>query len=589
MRVKSELTSGYIVYAVSGTNIVSFAIDSRLADTKGLLGFTIERINMKTGIRNYMESYKTFPPSSDTVSNKSISSYDNPIQSFLWNDFTCDTATQYQYFFYPLKGKPDHLDRSECPVSIIIVTEALFSNAQHDVFFNRGVVSSQAYSRKFSNCSPIEIPDPELRQEAFKWLARDLETALLNFINNAQKGETLLGCFYEFYYKPVALAFKKANTRDVSIKLIVDAKNNEYTDKNGNLHTSTPRTENLETLQGVALPDYTIIKREARKNALQHNKFIVLLDKTGKAKEVWTGSVNMTLGGIFGQANVGHWIRDSEVATRYLNYWKLLSTDPGGKDNDSKPVKLKKNNDYKKAVTMLSSCSDTSKPDIPEGVSVIFSPQSDLSVLKMYATLFNQAKNLACITFPFGINSYFKKALEDNTPADQLSLLLLDKPDNFKSDIESFTKLGARQNVYQAWGAAIDNALYQWTKEVSTKDLGLNVFVPYIHAKIMLVDPLSDDPIIISGSANFSNASTIINDENMLLIRGNKRVADIYFTEFNRLFNHYYFRDIFENTEKQGHFNKNELFLFPDDSWIQKYELGTLKYKQVMIYTTMQL
>ena len=30
----------------------------------------------------------------------------------------------------------------------------------------------------------------------------------------------------------------------------------------------------------------------------------------------------------------------------------------------------------------------------------------------------------------------------------------------------------------------------------------------------------------------------------MLLIRGNTRVADIYMTEFDRIFRHFYFRDI---------------------------------------------
>jgi hypothetical protein len=581
MRVKSELTNGYVVYAVAGTNIVSFAIDFRLADTKGLLGFTIERIDIKTGNRNYMEGYKTFEKLTlDGAIEKPLNSYVHPIQSCIWNDFTCDTATQYQYLFYPLKGKPDQPDRSISPVSITITTESIFTNEQHDVFFNRGVASSQAYSRKFSNRSPFEISNPDVQKEAFQWLGRDLETAILCFINNAQNGETLLGCFYEFYYKPVALAFKKALTDGVSVRLIVDAKNNGYTDKKGEIHVSVPKMENLKTICETGIPDGAVIKREARKNALQHNKFIVLLDRSGKAKEVWTGSVNMTIGGIFGQANVGHWIRDSEVATRYLNYWKLLSTDPGARDTDNKAVALKKNSDYKKSVMKLSDTLTSSEPFISKGVSVVFSPQSDLSPLQTYAAMFNTAKNLACITFPFGINCYFKKALEYNTTADQLSLLLLDKPDTFEKDIESFTKLGARQNVYQAWGAAIDHPLYRWTKEVTTRDLKLNVYVPYIHAKFMLVDPLGDCPLVITGSANFSSASTISNDENMLVIKGNKRVADIYFTEFNRLFFHYYFRDFYDDSEKQDGCKNNRLFLTPDDSWLQQFKQGKLGYKK---------
>lgn len=72
---------------------------------------------------------------------------------------------------------------------------------------------------------------------------------------------------------------------------------------------------------------------------------------------------------------------------------------------------------------------------------------------------------------------------------------------------------------------------------------GLNCHVRYVHTKYMLIDPLGPDPIILSGSANFSAASSKDNDENMLVIRGDKRVADIYLGDFMRLYNHFAFRD----------------------------------------------
>jgi len=59
----------------------------------------------------------------------------------------------------------------------------------------------------------------------------------------------------------------------------------------------------------------------------------------------------------------------------------------------------------------------------------------------------------------------------------------------------------------------------------------------------VLVDPLGANPLVICGSANFSEASTTNNDENMLIIRGNPRVADIYLGEFMRLYRHFAFRD----------------------------------------------
>jgi phosphatidylserine/phosphatidylglycerophosphate/cardiolipin synthase-like enzyme len=72
---------------------------------------------------------------------------------------------------------------------------------------------------------------------------------------------------------------------------------------------------------------------------------------------------------------------------------------------------------------------------------------------------------------------------------------------------------------------------------------GLNMNC-YIHDKFMLIDPLSEDPKVITGSANFSSQSQSGNDENMLVIRGDQRVADIYFGEFMRLFDHLYARYI---------------------------------------------
>jgi phosphatidylserine/phosphatidylglycerophosphate/cardiolipin synthase-like enzyme len=41
----------------------------------------------------------------------------------------------------------------------------------------------------------------------------------------------------------------------------------------------------------------------------------------------------------------------------------------------------------------------------------------------------------------------------------------------------------------------------------------------------MIVDPLSSDPLVISGSANFNKASTERNHENMILERNPLRLC----------------------------------------------------------------
>ena len=92
--------------------------------------------------------------------------------------------------------------------------------------------------------------------------------------------------------------------------------------------------------------------------------------------------------------------------------------------------------------------------------------------------------------------------------------------------------------------------------------------VHYVHNKFMIVDPLSKAPVVITGSANFSLNSTTGNDENMLVIRGDTRVADIYLGEFVRLWRHYYFRDVIRRV---GNKNAKKSWLVPDDSWSQSF------------------
>ena len=98
----------------------------------------------------------------------------------------------------------------------------------------------------------------------------------------------------------------------------------------------------------------------------------------------------------------------------------------------------------------------------------------------------------------------------------------------------------------------------------------------------LLIDPLGDDPIVISGSANFSDASTRNNDENMLVIRGDQRVADIYLGEFMRLWRHHRFRYIENKRAEEGQDDEYEPnYLDPTPKWANLYyKRGTVKFKK---------
>jgi phosphatidylserine/phosphatidylglycerophosphate/cardiolipin synthase-like enzyme len=595
MRYRSPLSDGLQVFAVAGTNTVSFGIHADQAARSGLLGFAIERIDPAKDERYYLHGFKVFPsivPEPDQATY--VSTYVHPIQSLVWDDFTAEPGHDYTYVFHPLAGTPKKLDRSRASVSIDITTERL-KGETHDVFFNRGVASSQAYARTFLNLSPTDQPSQSKRRRALQWLSRDLDEAMLAFVRDARNGDAIRGCFYEFSYGPVLAELAEAISRGVDVKLVVDCKVNEHTvnekQPDGTtkpvFYKSSPRLKNLAAITDAALPPTAIIPREARRSAIAHNKFMVLLTGNPLAPEqVWTGSTNLTEGGIHGQANVGHWIRDATTAAKFHAYWELLATDPGGRQGDTQSVVRARNSEFYTSVDVLSPT--PARDAIPPGITPLFSPRSGSLPLQLYVTLLDEADDLACITFAFTVPDLFKAALKQNTSDGPLCFLLLEKEDRpAQNSTKPFIRLNAENNVYMASGAELRTTLGRWVVETDTRKLGLNQHVAFIHCKFLLHDPLGDDPIVVTGSANFSAASTSENDENMVIVRGDRRVADIYFTEFNRLFNHYYFRSIAERSNPTE--TLRGLHLAENDSWLDKYSPGTLRSKRVECFVQMAL
>jgi phosphatidylserine/phosphatidylglycerophosphate/cardiolipin synthase-like enzyme len=391
------------------------------------------------------------------------------------------------------------------------------------------------------------------KSEGLAWLSRDLSAAIFKFIAQAKKGDTLYCCFYEFSYVPVLQALKKAIEDGVDVQIILDMKVSEKA-------PSQPRDESLEAIHKAGFPMQNIIERTANPKEIQHNKFMVFAEG-GKPKAVWTGSTNITFAGIHGHSNVGHWLRNETVAAKYVEYWNLLKTNQKAIDAIQPAIK------------------STDMAKIPVGTTAFFSPMSDLTQLKLYAELLDKAKTLSCVTLPFGINKTLTDPFLDNTDKSQLVFMMFDTE---PKDLI----LNEKHHVFVTWGVDTDSVVTETTGRTR-----LNSNVEFLHTKILLMDPLSADPIVVSGSSNYTNKSTINNDENMLLIRGDKRIADIYLTEFNRLFHQFHqaavLKSMKEEDKKTG--VADSMFLQETDSWLKKYEVGTLKYKRVKSFTVMSI
>ncbi|MBL8174018.1 MAG: hypothetical protein JNK48_05075 [Bryobacterales bacterium] len=531
MRIR-KTKDGLTVQATAGSYVVILGMNMSKADCDGLLGFAVHRSDPEEEEAAWMEGLKTFAETDPGfAAGAKYPTNRHPIQGFTWSDFTAKPGRTYLYKVQALGGTPQALVKRK-EVEIKVTTEK-DDAGDHRVFFNRGAAASQEFARRFGNVRP-DADDPG--DPRWKWLSRGAFEAIENFVERAVDSSWgLRVAAYEFRLPEFAALLRKAKQRGVDLKIVFDANDNPP----GEDGSVFPRDENRQTAKDAGLLGVSkgrITKKNVQKPPISHHKFVVLLHN-GQAQAVLTGSTNFSRGGVFGQSNAIHIVDDSAVAGQYLQCWTAIHGNPA-------PDTLK---------NTLDGINLQQIADPPVGTSCVFSPQPTLAALEAYAELASQARDGLFMTFAFGMNKLFKDVYRNGSA--KLRYALMDKL--LGPGVKTAQKAAAEQEMLDirkmienriAVGNRISaNRFDRWLKESLT---GLNTHVQFIHTKFMLVDPLSDDPIVVSGSANFSDASTTANDENMLVIRGDKRAADIYLGEYMRLWNHYAFREFLAKSPK---------------------------------------
>lgn len=551
---------------IAGTHTVLIALDCAEERRHGLLGFAFRRETMgskDTGPK-WLRSLKVFKsvvpdPRALNAEGKEVrfSTWEHPVQSFLWGDYTAKPDTYYKYSVVPMYGKPGKLEPAK-GIVFLVRTEKEFTKG-HGVWFNRGSIASQAFAREFGNTGPEPSDNPDPNDPRTKWLSRGLLEACLRYIDETPKGDGLRVAAYEFTYRPVIEALKNALKRGVDVRIVYHDTTNDG--KPG---------ANEDAIAAVGVPTKFRNRQvlyQRTKTKIPHNKFIVRLTGGKKPTHVWTGSTNFTPSGFLGQTNVGHLIGDDETAEQFLAYWEVLKTDP-----DLEAARA--------AVLQLT-------PDPPalipaSSLARVFSPRSKASMLKWYGDRVEDASGPMMFTAAFGVAKQLVPQI--SASCDHLRFILMEKPPT--DDLKATLK--ANRNCIISYGSALGEMytfkngkpvarrpikefdLDKWYLKEEHFRRSNEGFVFFIHTKFLLIDPLSDDPLVCSGSANFSSNSLLQNDENMLLVRGDTRVADIYLTEFDRIFRHFYFRNVANEIEAKGKQAK-DAFLDETSKWTDSY------------------
>lgn len=410
MRAK-EKSGALTAQAIAGSYVVLFgmSLDGPVPDD--FLGFSIERSSggKSVPLDNFVLFEENFKGAASDHS-----SVENPFQAFLWGDYTPKPDKAYVYRVSSRFGTPGTLTTGDT-VELSVTTEAV-DEGEHAIFFNRGAATSQAYALKF--------PDQQGKKpegEALTWLSRGLEEALLAFIKQAEGPEWgLRAAIYELQYAPVLEAFGAAAKAEADVKVIFDDIDNSEpaTEKHGAVE-SQPSTNNLEAIEEAGIDDLCIPRKNSK--YISHNKFIVLL-KDGKPVQVWTGSTNVTEGGIYGHSNVGHQVRDPEIAAHYLGYWEELAGDP-----EADPLRDWTVGDIKAPAKTPEELLKEADPRPPQNaVGTVFSPRHGDNALEWYAKLMDSAESSVFLTAAFGVSKELKTIFEEHKP--YLRYLLLDNP-----------------------------------------------------------------------------------------------------------------------------------------------------------------
>mmetsp|Transcript_79265 Transcript_79265/g.220355 ORF Transcript_79265/g.220355 Transcript_79265/m.220355 type:complete len:826 (-) Transcript_79265:47-2524(-) len=571
-----------------------------------------------------------------------LSTREAPVQAFSWCDLLAEPGSSCEYMVCPvyrsMEGELPEV-RESAGASVRVQLEVNGAGQRHEVWFNRGTAGSQAYLRRFGSVAPENVPG----DGAWAWLSRGLGEALLDFVGRAKgSGWMLRGAFYEFTWPPALVALAAASARGVDVRIVVDCGEKaprrpllddelrrspgaatggrvdlhvpyrqkeeakrlgarwdprakvwyaplaqpELLAKWGCPKKPPPKDEAKSPLLADAAIDAVpglrdlVLRRECS-GGISHNKFLVLVPPDDGEPSVWTGSMNLTQSAVYGQSNSAHVVNaDRAVGEAYLEYWGRLASDAALRElaewnaTQTPDSSLPGLHEEEAALAATEAAST-----LPTDVQVVFCPRPSCALLECYARALAAARRCACITAAFGVNKKLADVLSRDNGA--LRYVLLEKKgttyDAFAHMLSNRVACGALLGP-GVLDEGLDEAARQtWSEERLT---GLNEHVQFVHNKFMLVDPLGPRPLVLTGSANFSQASVQKNDENILFVRGDTRLSDMYFVEFWRMFKHWSFRDYASQRADERRAARKEgkppprqldLHLADDDSWVEAY------------------
>jgi|KBSMisStandDraft_5_1062788.scaffolds.fasta_scaffold04212_9 hypothetical protein len=470
-----------------------------------------------------------------------------PIQKFYWWDArinTADRGTKFVYTISVVKGTPAQMTIGNTQGNTVTVEVKVPLEVEHGIgtYFNRAVVSSQAFTREFGHS-----PTGQKLHEAYQWLGNGMEKVISDFLAQADKDKfDIEGAIYHL---------SQSDQGEFIIPSMAAFKGQESLVYHANDDTDVSAMRQLKPA-GVTFSPRT-------KTHIMHDKFLVAV-KGGKAKRVATGSANYTTEGLTQQANVMHTWDYPDLAALYLERKKLIEDDPtiGVTSKEaawSDPLQ----------------CGDASvrvffppEPKVPKGkegssIDAVIQAVKNAKSSVVFCLFSPTDLTLLDACFQVGDDDKMMFGLINTVPENEPHPNKKGVVDPVKVAIYDRNKTPKRLDVggHEIFGKGHTPMGFSWEDSVLGKGGPYPVF---IHHKFLVIDGETKSPTIYTGSANMSANSVFYNDENLLEITACPRLAQCYLAEFMRLFEHYRARLAF-NLKKN---DQNASYkLTPDNSW----------------------
>jgi phosphatidylserine/phosphatidylglycerophosphate/cardiolipin synthase-like enzyme len=521
------MTIAVKAYANADNVLIAWQPDKWPADWAG---FQLERRNETTQQITVVVNRIPPKPGEGPVQPTGVPSAQSPIRRCIWTDHNAVATDSVSYRVTAMKDAgngsfaPDAASASEWTAPVIASGDA---GGGLEAYFNRGTLMSQIVSRFVKgDVTPKSLREflTNLQEPGFaarQYLAGEARHEILKFLREAdRRGSSIHAAIYEINDRELVEGLKPFGSRG---HVLI-----------GNGGATRPWVAQELTAVGLNVK-HRDLSHHGKSSPSVHNKFVVESYAEGNvAGRVLTGSTNWTTSGLCTQLNNVLIIEDTNIAGRYRDQWdKLVAA------GDDMPASLRTSN---------------STPTTDNNLSVYFAATDGEAEFKPVLDLIAKAtEGILFLMFTPG-QSPLLKALLDRVQKNDIyvrgvvSNVTTSKnggeigsvggqvvksgapPQEFHHDVE--LPSGVSEGDKPSWAET----------EFSVSEIKGAHLMAIVHSKTIVIDPFSENCAVITGSHNFSDSASHKNDENLVIVRGNTKLAQAYALHINGVYDHYSWR-----------------------------------------------